>query len=171
MKINIKSWDDVGKYLIELASAESTFAKKEAQMNEKIAKIKEQFESDTLELRANIDTLRANIEMFALKNKSEFDNVRTKSFTGGTVGFRTHPPKIVQLSKKYSVKTSVELLKKLFGDIYIRLKEEINKDQLLVDLAQNKINDTNLAAVGLRVEKDETLFIDPDYTTVTNGTA
>ena len=46
------------------------------------------------------------------------------------------------------------------------MKEEIDKDSILGDYAQEKIDDSRLASVGLRVDQDETFFTQIDWETI-----
>ena len=72
----------------------------------------------------------------------------------------------MQLNRKYNVKTSIELIKKIFSGAYIRIKEEIDTERILTDLAQEKLNDEKLASVGLKVDQDEKFVIEIDWETL-----
>ena len=154
---------DIELGLNEIAKSEAQIAKMEAAMNGKINSIKEKFNDDSRELRAESDLLRSEVEVYCIKNKFEFDKQRTKEFTIGAIGFRTNPPKVQLLNRKYNLKTALELIKRVFTGSYVRVKEEIDKETILADYSQKKINDESLAGVGLKIDQDETFFIDINW--------
>lgn len=158
----VQSYEDVDKQLLELGRHESFLAKKEAEMNQSIQSIKDKFSSETTEARSAKTMIEKEIQAFGLLNKADFLKERTKSFIHGSIGFRTNPPKVSQLNKKYSVATSIELLKKLFSK-YTRLKVEIDKETILADYASKEIDDEKLAAAGLRVDQEETFTIEINW--------
>lgn len=164
--IRLTSYEDVDSALLEIGKVESVLAKKEAEMNSKIQVIKDKYDGETAEQRDFSSALRERIEAFCVANKGDFAKQRTMSLTHGSVGFRNNPPKVVQLSKKYTVKTSIELLKKIFGGKYVRNKEEVNKDIILADYAGNQLNDEKLAATGLRIDNDETFNVDINWESI-----
>ena len=166
--VKLTSYDEVDNALLELGKIEATLAKKEADMNAAIQKVKEKFDTETAEDRAIAADLHNSIEDFCRTNKVDFAKQRTMPLTHGSVGFRNNPPKVVQLSKKYTVKTSIELLKKIFGGKYVRSKEEVNKDLILTDYAGNSLSDEQLAATGLRIDNDETFSIEINWETIQN---
>lgn len=159
----IKSFDDLDALILEFGQIEARLAKAEASMNERIQKIREAFKtSNESDMNKRAD-LQKVIETFCISNKNEFQKIRSRDFTHGSVGFKFNPPKIAQLNRKYSVATSIELLKRVFQMLYIRTKEEINKEALLADYAAKAINDEKLASVGLKVDQDETFYIEPKW--------
>lgn len=157
------TFNDVSYALGIIAKRMAFVKKKEADMNEKINAIRQKFDVDTAEAQTEIDLLKTDIEKFCLDHKSEFDQTRTLEFTTGKVGFRTNPPKVLQLNKKFTIATTLELIKKIFKGAYIRIKEEIDKDALLSDYRNKTIADDKLASVGLRIDQGETFFIEPDW--------
>lgn len=161
-KTTIVSYEELDRKLLEIGRYDSLIKKSEARMNQLIQNIKEKHEQDTADARAQKSLLEQEVESFCLANKADFNNQRTKTFVHGKVSFRTNPPKVVQLNKKFTIKTSLEFLKKLFPS-YVRSKEEIDKEKILSDYAAGTIKDDNLAGVGLRVDQDETLTIEPDW--------
>lgn len=164
----IQSFEDVDQKLLELSQYESFVAKKEADMNSKIQTVKDKFDKETSDARAQASLIEQEIHAFCLQNKFEFDKQRTKKLIHGSIGFRTNPPKVNQLNKKFTVKTSIEFIKKLFNGTYVRQKEEIDKEKVLGDYAAEKIDDSQLASVGLRVDQDETFYHEIDWETISS---
>lgn len=161
--MRIVSYEDVNNSLFDIAKDESFVAKKEAEMNTQIQKIKDKYDEETESQRKRIADLKKKIESFCTSNKGDFLKQRSQVLTHGVIGFRNNPPKVVQLNKKWTVKSSLEFLKKLFNGKYVRSKDEVNKDQILADYASSVIDDSKLAAVGLRIDNDETFFIEINW--------
>ncbi len=159
----IKTYEELSVSLKELANAEANVAKQEALMNEKINKIKEDFEAKTKESRLIITQLEKEIESFALVNKKDFEKQRTKEFQFGSIGFRVAPPKVAFLNRKYNGKTVLELAKRVFGKAYVRSKEELDKESILADYSQKKLDDSKLAGIGLKIDQDDQFFYTTKY--------
>lgn len=151
----VKSFEEVNISLLEIAKIESRLAKKEASMNDRINKIKEEFDEATAEDRAKKSLLESEIEQYCNSVKKEFDKSRTKKLTFGEVSFRMTTPKVNQLNRKFTVKTTIEFLKKLYKAKYVRTKEEINKDKILEDYNSEVLDDAKIAAVGLRIDQED----------------
>jgi len=166
--MKIKQFTGSSKYSLESALTDLAFyqaeiEKKEAMMNSKINLLKEKFEMETGEIRGKSEELRKEIEAFCLSNKDEFKKKKSFEFPSGIVGFRTATPKVSTLNRKYTFKTVLELVKRIFPGQYIRTKEELDKEVVLADYSQKKIDDTKLASVGLRIEQEENFYIEPKY--------
>ncbi len=159
----IKNYEELEVNLKEYAINYAAIAKKEAEMNEKINKIKEDFEEKTKELRYVADILSSEINAFCEKNKADFEKTRSKEFQFGIIGFRTTPPKVTLLNRKYNIKTVLELVKKIYKKAYIRVKEEIDKEAILADYSAKKLDDGKLAGIGLKIDQDEQFYINPKY--------
>lgn len=158
----IQSYEDLDKQLLELGRLDSFITKKEAEMNIGLQNLKDKYAEATTEARSTKAMIEKEIQAFGLLNKGDFSKERTKQFIHGSIGFRTNPPKVSQLNKKYSVATSIELLKKIFGK-YTRQKSEIDKDAILTDYASKAVDDEKLAAAGLRIDQEETFTIEINW--------
>lgn len=157
------SFVDIANALSIIAKRTAYIKKREAELNEKITQLKQKFDIDTAEAQTEIEVLRSDIEKFCIDNKYEFENNRTKEFVNGKIGFRVNPPKVLQLNKKFSVSNSIDLIKTVFKGIYLRIKEEIDKDKILADYREQNLTDQQLAKVGLRIDQGETFFIEPSW--------
>lgn len=162
-KISITSYEEADKKLLELLQLQSFIAKKEADMNSRIQTVKEKYDVETADARAQTQLIETDIQVFCSMNKTDFLKQRARKLTHGVIGFRTNPPKVIQLNKKFTIRTSLELLKKIYDDKYVRMKEEINKDAILSDYSSRAIDDSNLAGVGLRIDQEETFFVEVDW--------
>jgi phage host-nuclease inhibitor protein Gam len=151
----LQTFDDVDSRLKQIAEHETFLAQEEANMNEEINDLRAKYDERTKAARAQKTVLEQEVEGYCKANKNRFDSQRSMNLTFGVVSFRTAPPKVSQLNKKYSIATSIELLKKLFKGGYVRTKEEIDKEGILASYASKEITDEKLAAVGLRIDQEE----------------
>jgi phage host-nuclease inhibitor protein Gam len=156
-------YPEVENRLREYAKTEAFIARKEAEMNQKIQKIKEKYDEETKEARTTKKNLFEELKTFALLKPKLFDKKRSLGLVYGKIGFRTGTPKVMLLNRKYNWKTVIELLEKIFGMKYLRVKTEPNKDAILSDAAQKQLSDSELAAVGLKIDQNEKFFIDVDW--------
>lgn len=167
--LSINSFDDADDKIFEFAKHDRFITKKEVAMNEKIENLKAKFKEETAEAVAAKNALDNELTAFCLLHKNEFNEKRSKKLTHGTLSLRTTTPKVLVLNRKYTVKTAVELVKKVFSEKYIRVKEELNKESMLSDRSQGTLTDEQLAAVGLRVDQSENVKIDVDWESIENN--
>lgn len=120
----IKSLDDANQALAEIGRLTMRLEAIDGKAAEKIGKIKEEAAKAGEEARERIKDLEAALTLYAEYNKSElFKDKKSIPLSYGIIGYR--------LSTKVSIKrTTLELLKKLFGGKGIRIKEEVDKEEL-----------------------------------------
>ena len=157
---NLKSFEDVDKELLRLGQIKARLQHEDAVYNDQLQQMRSEYES-----RVNEDTIAAkliheNIEKFCIQYKDEFEKRRSKELTHGTVGFRLGTPGVILLNRKYNWNTVLELIKKVRKMVYIRTKEEVNKDVILAEYASGEIDDDRLAGIGLKVDSKENFSID-----------
>lgn len=157
------TFSDVGYALGIIAKNTAVIKKKEAILNEKIAQLQQKFSEDVNALAEENGKLTGEISAFCMANKSSFEKERTMKLATGELGFRNNPPKVMQLNRKYSITTSIELIKKILKGSYLRVKEEIDKEALLSDYSSKDITDEKLASVGLKIDQGETFFVKPNW--------
>lgn len=169
--MTIKSFEDLDAKLLRLGEIQIDLTKKEASMNAKLQKIRDEYDKDTMGLKTEQASIEVWIEEFCKARQDDLDpKKRSKELTHGTVGFSKNPPSVLQLSKKWSVKSSIEFIKKLFPKKnYIRMKEEINKETILADYAAEKVKDAELAGVGLRIEQDDRFYYNIKWDEISKG--
>lgn len=155
--------NDISYALGIVAKKTGDIKKKEAALNAKVNDLRQKFDLDTVEDKTEIEMLNKDIENFCMLHKTEFDQTRTLQFKTGKVGFRTNPPKVMQLNKKFSVASTIELVKKILKGAFLRVKEDLDKDAILTSYRSGEVDDKKLASVGLRIDQGETFFIEPAW--------
>ena len=120
----IESLEDANTALKELALSELYLSSIDAKYTKKIGTLKEQAAKEGDNTRRRIKELGDTLSLYAQYNKTKlFEKKKSLDFSWGTLGFR----KSTKLKTK---KTTLELLKKLFNDKGVRIKEEVDRDAL-----------------------------------------
>jgi len=124
--------------------------------------VRERYEAVITELRARLEAAKASLERFAASRMADFATVRTRELVHGRIGWRLTPPAVKPLNRKWSWATILEAVERVGRACahWIRVKHEIDKEAILADYAAGNAEDTDLAAVGLRVAQDEAFVFD-----------
>jgi len=127
-----------------------------AEMNEKIAAVRGEYEADLGVVSKGITAKMALARDWAEANAGEFGKAKSIAMTHGDVGWRIGNPSLKTLSGW----TWARVLEKLqAGGVwlkYVRTTPEVDKQQLLADR-----NEIDLKDVGCRVVQEEAFFIEP----------
>jgi phage host-nuclease inhibitor protein Gam len=126
----------------------------EGKMNSELTAIKEKYEAKISKLQDGKEECFELMQTYAETNPDLFAKKKSIELTHGVIGFRTGTPKLTTL-RGFQWAAVFSLVKEKLGS-YIRTKEEVNKELLLVD--RDKIN---LSEVGLKVVQDETFYVEP----------
>lgn len=97
---------------------------------------------------------------WAEANPAEFGRRKSIDFPDGTVGFRTGTPKLKMLAKWKWSGVLQALRNARWGAAYIRIKEEINKEQIIADVGANTLSQTDLRKAGAQVVREESFFVE-----------
>lgn len=153
--------------------AEITLARNQAQldMDTEITLVRERYESAIADANKALAERTDLVRAWADANPAEFTGARglaikSITFTHATIGFRTGTPTLKTLTG-WTWDRVLEKMKLVGGwSKYLRVKEEINKQTLIVD--RESIGDDQLRTIGLRVLQTESFFIDPKIETPEN---
>jgi phage host-nuclease inhibitor protein Gam len=121
-----------------------------------LAEIMEEHNPKIESISTEISAKLVLCEKYATTHReSLFGKLKSAASSLGMFGFRTGNPKLVLLNRKWKWNDVLEALKSLGKTDLIRVKEEPDKDAL------KKLDDAELAAIGLRIDQDEAFFIEP----------
>ena len=132
-----------------------------AAMDEQIQFIRAQYE---VQLAAQNDALEQKMErarVWSEANPLEFGAVRSIQTVHGALGWRTGGPSLRTLTG-WTWDRVKETLKSMGAVGYLRVKEEVNKQNLLSD--RETLGAEKLRQLGLRVVQEETFFVEPKLT-------
>ncbi len=127
-----QSKDDCDEMIRALGDLRRDVARLEADMNDKLAEVKERFEQKAEPLREKVEELLGGIETWCAANRDALTNsgkVKFAKLKNGEIRWRIRPPKVTVRTKD----AVLQALKDLGLTRFIRTKEEINKDAILED--------------------------------------
>ena len=141
------------------AKADAKQQKIKAEMDLKMAKIREANANELASLDEEKDAALVIVQAFAMQNREElFSKKKSMEMANGTIGFRTATPALKPL--KGFTWASIAKLVKVSLPSYIRTIEEVDKQSLLADREVEEVA-TKLKQVGVQVVQDEAFFIEP----------
>lgn len=119
-------------------------------------KIDEQYQDEVNKLTAE---KKEPLEILFAFAKEDVKNWKLKSYdlAGGTIGFRTNPPKLDKL-KGFTWDAVTVLVKEHYPD-YIRTKEEVDKDAIIALRDDEEIMPGITKKCKVMVVQDETFFV------------
>ena len=145
--------DDVAE-LIAGIGTDSRAILLEVEMNNTLARLKEEFEQRAEPARRRIEEAQRGVQAFCEANRLDLTangKVKTHAFTTGEVQWRTRPPS-VRITGEDAVMFS---LRSLWLSRFIRLKEEINREAILNE-------PTAVVGVpGIRISQIEDFVVTP----------
>lgn len=125
-----QSSDDCDLMIHHLGDVRRDIARIEADMNDKLADIKEQYETKAEPLKAKAEELLSGIEIFCAANRDKLTKngkVKFAHFKNGEVRWRSRPPKVTVRGKD----SILDALRNLGLTRFIRVKEDLNKEAIL----------------------------------------
>ncbi|GAA4825431.1 host-nuclease inhibitor Gam family protein [Algivirga pacifica] len=140
----------------------------EAEMEQRLAAIREEYSPRFTQLKAAMDASGKVVQVWAEANKHNFDLVRTESWAHAAVGFRTHPPKVSVIrgrkdddGKAWTMKKALESIVSHDDAAYFSREVKLNKSAILEGYRDNpaKIQE-DIAVYGLEIKQDEAFFIE-----------
>jgi phage host-nuclease inhibitor protein Gam len=134
-----------------------------AAMDGQIQTIREQFEPQLAAQNEALDQKMEHARVWSESNLDEFGAARSIETVHGVVGWRTGQPALRTLPG-WTFDRVLQTLKTEGAAGYIRVKEEVHKQNLLSD--REALGVEKLRELGLRVVQDETFFVEPKLTEV-----
>jgi phage host-nuclease inhibitor protein Gam len=137
-----------------------------ANMDSELQGVRDTYEGRLTSLTLVLEEKTAAARAWAEANPAEFGQRKSIEFTHGIAGFRTGTPKLKTVSKCKWDGVLQSLREAAWGHAYIRVKEEINKEQILADVAANVLSENDLRKAGAQVVQEESFFVEPKLTRV-----
>jgi len=154
------TYEEAQKLLGEYATKDARKVELQAQLDQKITDLREQFAPELNELVNTQGELMTRIQLFAETNRdSFFAKKKSLDLQHGIIGFRIGNPKLKGIPRKEdALDKIINYLKQYLPD-YARTKTEINKELLIANREKAEIV-THMRTLGLSVEQDESFFIE-----------
>ena len=161
----IKSVEEANHKLSELKLASAKLRKLESELNVKRTELENKFTPKLSELGEQKLLLESDLELFASENKNLFAEKRSLSMLHGSIGFR-QSTKLTTL-KGFRWADVVERIKSIGGRFkkdYLRIKEDVAKDELKSDLISGSLNDTDAKKICVSLETTDNFFVELNTT-------
>ena len=163
----ITTRDEAESVVGEIALVTANRDRHARNMDLDLASIRDRYMPNLLVYEADLKEKTDALCTWAQAHPEEFPKGRKSiAFIQGTLGFRTGNPKLALFSRKWNWDKVLAALMTLGGQLFIRTKDEVDKDRLLKDHASKSIDDTWLCSVGCKVTQDESFFVEPTLTEV-----
>lgn len=129
--IACQSKAEVMENITKIGQKQRELSRLEAEMNDKIAQINEQYTDNILKLQLEVETLTHQAQIWCEQNRNSLlqDKGKTANLLTGEVSWRYRPAKVV-LSKEQDI---IEQLEQLGLTQFVRVKKNVNKDAVLAD--------------------------------------
>jgi phage host-nuclease inhibitor protein Gam len=129
-----------------------------AEMNQKIATIREKYEPDITQIDGEMEEYSEVLQVYALEQRKNWDG-KSIELANCIIGFRTNPPSVTK-KKGLTWEGVVGLLKaSKVLKTFVKVKEDVDKSAILKVQADQKIMKA-LSLVGVTVEQEEQFYVD-----------
>lgn len=114
----------------KLGDLQRALTRMQADMNDAIASITQQYEPNVEQLKAQIETLQQGVQTWCEAHRDELTNggkVKSANLVTGEVQWRQRPPSC----SVRGAEAVIDLLKRLGLQRFVRSKDEVNKEAIL----------------------------------------
>jgi phage host-nuclease inhibitor protein Gam len=132
-----------------------------AGLDRELRAARDRYESRLLALERLLAEKTGAARIWARANPAAFGRRRSVDFGHGIAGFRTGPPRLKTIAGGKWDRVLQSLRRCNWGAAYIRVKEEINKEQIIADIGAGKLAEGDLRRAGARVVRGESFFVEP----------
>lgn len=160
----ITSRDEAEAVMNEIALAETNKRTLSARLDKAILKLQDEAAPGIALCDESIATKADALRVWAESHPEEFPRGKKSiAFLAGTLGFRTGTPKLALLNRAWTWEKVLNALKlRTEFSIFVRTKEEVDKEKILTAKAMNAGLEIDI--VGCKVTQDEAFFIEPNLT-------
>ena len=139
------------------AKADARISKIQAQIDLEMTKIRDKYAEELASLGQERDGAKEVLMLYCSQNKDKFETKRSIELSHGKMGFRTGTPALKN-KKGFTWAAVLELAKESYPQ-YVRTKEELAKDAILVDRELPEAQEI-MSKLHVEVVQDESWFIE-----------
>ncbi|THU36902.1 hypothetical protein FAM09_18235 [Niastella caeni] len=129
----------------------------EAQMNERINSIKEEFQDEIIYLNMEKEKLFEVLEVYAKEQKDSWGKRKSVELLHSVIGFRTGTPKVTK-DRKFTWEDVLEMVQEKFPSL-VRVKCELDKEAIIAMREEKEFHDLQKTCF-VDVVQDETFFVE-----------
>jgi len=149
-----QSRDEVNEAIRNIGIAQRERARIQAEMNDYMAKIKEEYEGYAQPHKEQIERLSAGVHTWCEANRDSLTQngkVKYASLPAGEIKWRTRPPRV----SIRAAEVVLDTLRRLGLSRFIRSKEEVNKEAMLAE------PEAVSGIAGVKIKRNEDFVIVP----------
>jgi phage host-nuclease inhibitor protein Gam len=150
-----KDIDEAVKYVQGIGDAQRNIDKLATELNDKVEKLKAGTAEKAKQYEGAIAGLFEGLYLFAETNRAKLtdnDKIRIVKVISGQFGWRNNPPSV----EARDTDKAIAELKKKGLDVYVRIKEELDKEAILKNQAIVK------GLKEISIKQEEMFFVKPD---------
>lgn len=161
--IAVTSRHDAERITGEIALATANKIKTVAAMDAEILALKEKYGPQLAAYDADLTARTEALQSWASAHPEEFPKgLKSITFVGGRIGFRTATPSLVPLNKKWNWKKITDQVCSILPN-FIRNAPEVDREAILAQRDEEAIKAV-LPTCGLKVHQGESFYVEPDLT-------
>ncbi len=150
--VHITDWQDADELLRKMGDTQAEIAAAEEEAKDEINEIRAELAERIKPAAEAIDIADRSLEAFAISNKKDFGNSKSKKLNFGIIGWRFSTTTSI---KKTTLDLIKENLSAALRKACIIVKESVDKGALA------KLTDEQLASVGARRKSKDAFFVEP----------
>ena len=137
-----------------------------ASLDAELRSVRDEYQG-RLDTLAEVLTLKTDAaRRWAETHPAAFGQRKSLELLHGVIGFRTGAPKLKTVLKFKWDGVLDALRHAAWGAAYIRVKEEINKEQIIADVNARILSEADLRKAGAQVVQEELFYVEPKFTKV-----
>lgn len=149
--------DEAAGIMANYARIDASIRKINAEQDLAIAKIREKHQDKLAQLGNEKQEAVEKLEFFARNSPELFTKRKSFEFSHGVIGMRTGTPALKTL-KGFTWASVLNLTKSLLPE-YIRTKEEVDKERMIMD-RELEIVAQKMKEVGVQVVQEESFYVE-----------
>jgi phage host-nuclease inhibitor protein Gam len=154
----LASLEECSRAMGDLVVAQTQLEGLVAERDQEVARIQTRFEKSIDTAKTQAGALKQALEDYYYAHIPEIEKDGRKSIdlANGRMGRRMHPEALKPLNRSWTWARILDLMKVQFGNRFLRVKEELDRDLIKAELAAEE-----LKQLGLKLEADETFYVEP----------
>jgi phage host-nuclease inhibitor protein Gam len=160
--INV-NYDEAQEASARYAEASARLGVIEAQMNERINRVRDQFQDEIIQLSQEKERQMEVLETFAREQKCNWGKRKSFELLHSVIGFRTGTPKVTK-DRKFSWEDVLDMVKEKFPSL-VRVKCELDKESIIAMREEEQFQDLQKTCF-VDVVQEETFFVEAKLQTL-----
>lgn len=163
LTIAVTTRHDAERVTGEIALATANKIKTVAAMDAEILALKEKYGPQLAVYDADLTARTEALQVWASAHPEEFPKgLKSITFVGGRIGFRTATPSLVPLNRKWTWEKITRQVCSILPN-FIRNAPEVDREAILAQRDEEAIKAV-LPTCGLKVHQGESFYVEPDLT-------